>query len=602
MRLTRYATPYWPVLGLALVLALVGVVIGLATPWTTRIVVDYALSDQPEPAWLVSARGVLPGAESSEGLIVWTIVALVVMIGLGVLTALGVLFLTVDVARRTVFDLSRDMFAKLQRLSLAYHGRNEAGDLIQRATNDVFVVFALVSQIMFPLAVAVVTLVGMFVIMLSIDPLLTLVALAVVPALLVVIGVFHGPIDRSSAEQYARWGSLMALMEQTLSGMRAIQAFARERFVQTRLEGEALALSESYNRSTRVAGAYKEIGSMIVALGAAGLLGLGAIQVLHEKLTLGELLVFVAYLTALYAPIQALSEAAGASIQVTARGRRIFEVMDADDGVPELPDAKPLGQPRGEITFDDVSFGYGYPTDPRARVLRNISFTVSPGEVTAIVGATGAGKTSLVSLVPRFYDVWEGRVLVDGHAVRDLTLRSLRESVAIVLQDPFLFPISIRDNIGFGRLDASEDEIVDAARIAHAHEFIERLPNGYDTVVAEKGVSLSGGERQRISIARAVLKDAPVLILDEPTSAVDAVTEMEIVSAIEHLMQDRATIVISHRLSTIANADQIIAVEHGEVVERGTHASLLAEGRLYPLLYRHQYVQPVERAMQGDGV
>ena len=601
VRLLRYAKPYWPLLALALVLAAANVLLELARPWAIRIVVDYGLSDDPEPAWLESVRSWLPGAETSEGLIVWTVAAVVAMIAVGFVLSLAVLYLTVGVGRRTVYDLSRDMFTRLQRLSISFHGRSEVGDLMQRATNDVFVAFGIVSQITFPLAVAFLTLGGMFVIMISIDPLLTVVALAVVPALLIIIAAFHGPMDRTTTEQYARWGSLMALVEQTLYGIKAIQGFARERYVQERLETEARELSETYYRSTKVTGAYSQATSSIIALGAAGLLGFGAIQVLHGELTVGELLVFLAYLTALYAPIASLSEAVGASLQISARGRRVFEILDSDDEVPERPDARIIRRPEGEVAFDDVSFGYGDPEQGASPALLGITFTASPGQVTAIVGATGAGKTSLVSLIPRLFDPWGGRVLLDGQDLRTLTLQSLRENVALVLQDPFLFPLSIRDNIAFGRPDAKFYEIVEAARTARAHEFVKRLPDGYETVIAEKGGSLSGGERQRIAIARAVLKDAPILILDEPTSAVDAVTEMEILSAIEGLMEGRTTIVISHRLSTIVNADQIIALEHGVIVERGTHASLLEHGRLYPALYSHQYVAPIERVL-GDAL
>ena len=598
-RLLGYVRPYRGLLAIALLLAVFSIVLELLRPWGIRVVVDYGLSDQPEPAWLETARAVLPGAESQEGLIAWTVAIVVAMIVVGFGLSLGVLYLTVEVGRRSVFDITRDMFTRLQRLSISFHGRNEVGDLIQRASNDVFVAFSIVSQVTLPLVVALLTLTGMFGIMIWIDPVLTLVALLVVPALLISVIGFHGPIDRTTTEQYTRWGSLMALIEQTLSGIKAIQGFAREDYVQTRLETEAQELSQTYNRQARVGGAYTQATSGIIALGGALLLGFGAIQVINARLTVGELLVFLAYLTALYAPIAHLAEAVGASLQIAARGRRLFEILDADEEIPEAPDARPLAHVEGAITFENVRFGYGGADTGAEAILRDISFTVHPGEVTAIVGATGAGKTSLVSLIPRLFDPWSGRVMIDGEDVRQATLKSLRESVALVLQEPFLFPLSIRDNIAFGRPDAAYHEVVEAAKVARAHEFIKRLPQGYDTLVAEKGGSLSGGERQRISIARAVLKDAPILILDEPTSAVDAVTEMEILSAIEELMEGRTTIVISHRLSTIVNADQIVALEHGAIVERGTHASLLENGRLYPALYRHQYVQPVERVLRS---
>jgi ATP-binding cassette subfamily B protein/subfamily B ATP-binding cassette protein MsbA len=273
----------------------------------------------------------------------------------------------------------------------------------------------------------------------------------------------------------------------------------------------------------------------------------------------------------------------------------VFEVIDSEEEVDERPGAIDLGRARGEVAFEGVTFGYQRPDSeaPSRPVLHDISLRARPGQITAIVGATGAGKSSLVSLLSRFYDPWEGRILVDGCDVRDLSLRSLRENVSLVLQEPFLFPMSIADNIGFGRPKATRAEIVAAAQVARAHDFIERLPQSYDTVIGEKGASLSGGERQRIAIARAVLKDAPILILDEPTSALDAHTEAQIFAALSGLVQDKTTFVISHRLSTIRRAEQVLVLDDGRIVERGTHESLLKTGKAYARLYRHQHIAAV---------
>jgi ATP-binding cassette subfamily B protein len=317
--------------------------------------------------------------------------------------------------------------------------------------------------------------------------------------------------------------------------------------------------------------------------------------VLAGQISLGDLLVFLGYVTALYGPVSELSLSVGYAVEVMARGKRVFEIIDAEEEVRERPGAVDLARssrPRGEVIFEGVTFGYHEADSeaPLRPVLRDVSFRARPGQTTAIVGATGAGKSSLVSLLSRFYDPWEGRILVDGHDVRDLSLRSLRESISLVLQEPFLFPMSIADNIGFGRPQATRAEIVTAAQAARAHDFIERLPQGYDTVIGEKGASLSGGERQRIAIARAVLKDAPILVLDEPTSALDAHTEEHIFAALSDLIQDRTTFVISHRLSTIRRAEQVLVLEDGRIVERGTHESLLKTGKAYARLYRHQHL------------
>jgi len=318
-------------------------------------------------------------------------------------------------------------------------------------------------------------------------------------------------------------------------------------------------------------------------------------RVLAGQLSLGDLLVFLGYLAALYGPVSELSLSVGYAVQVVARGRRMFEVIDSAEEVPESPDAMNLNCARGEVAFEDVTFGYRT-DDPRQSprpILRDVSFRARPGQVTAIVGATGAGKSSLVALLPRFYDPWKGRILVDGHDVRNLSLKSLRENVSLVLQEPFLFPMSIADNIAFGRPEATRAQIIAASQAAQAHEFVERLPQGYDTVIGEKGDSLSGGERQRIAIARAALKDAPILILDEPTSALDARTETQIFEALSRLMQDKTTFIISHRLSTIRRAEQVLVLEDGCIVERGTHESLLAKGNVYAGLYKHQHLAAV---------
>jgi ATP-binding cassette, subfamily B, putative efflux pump len=314
--------------------------------------------------------------------------------------------------------------------------------------------------------------------------------------------------------------------------------------------------------------------------------------VLAGQISLGDLLVFLGYLSALYGPVSELSLSVNYAVEVVARGKRVFEIIDAEEEVSERPDAANLGRARGEVVFEDVTFGYHQPGSdiPPPPVLRDVSFHARAGQITAVVGATGAGKSSLVSLLSRFYDPWEGRILVDGNDARDLSLRSLRENVSLVLQEPFLFPMSIADNIAFGRPEATREEIVAAAQAAHAHDFIARLPQGYDTVIGEKGASLSGGERQRIAIARAVLKDAPILILDEPTSALDAYTEARIFEALSDLMRGKTTFVISHRLTTIRRAEQVLVLEDGRIVERGTHESLLQEGEVYARLYRHQHL------------
>ncbi len=588
-RLLAYTARHKAALCLAGLLALMGVVVELARPWPVKIVVDHVLAGRPLPSWLATLAGQLPGAATPRGLLVWSVgVAVVVAVGSGVLSLLS-LSIGLRVCQRLVLDLLLDVFVKLQRLSLKFHSRHKIGDLLQRVSGDVLVVFFAVTQVALPVVVASLTLFGMFFVMLRLDAGLSLVALGVIPLLVASLLLFARPLRASSGGNWKSQGALMALVEQSLSGIKVIQGFARESYMLRKVEVEGVKLVEAGRRAALVTASNNQAATVITSAAAALMLYLGASRVMDGRLSVGDLLVFMGYLAALYGPVSALGTAAGYGIAVVTRSQRVFKILDSDEEVPERTDAITLKRVQGEVIFDEVSFGYADEAETEL-ILHKVSFKAYPGQITAIVGATGAGKTSLVSLLSRFYDPKDGRILLDGHDLRDLSLRSLRENVSLVLQEPFLFPLSVADNIGFGRPGATRQEIVAAARAAHAHDFIEQLPDGYDTVLNERGGQLSGGERQRIAIARAVLKDAPVLILDEPTSALDAHTEGRIFEALSRLMKDRTTFIISHRLSTIRRADQILALEDGHVVERGTHESLLAAGRTYAHLYERQHI------------
>jgi ATP-binding cassette subfamily B protein/subfamily B ATP-binding cassette protein MsbA len=374
----------------------------------------------------------------------------------------------------------------------------------------------------------------------------------------------------------------MSHVHQTLSGLSVVQGFAQEDRQQRRFQEFA---ADAIRVNRREAGATAMLGlaaNGLATVGMAAILWQGGRHVLSGQLSVGQMLVFVAYLTSLQDQLRIMTEAYG-SFQ-SARGSldRVMEVLDVERDVVDRPGARSVPAVRGAIRLECVSFGY----DPGQPVLRDVSLEVKPGQTLALVGPTGAGKSTLVGLVPRFYDPWRGRVLVDGFDVRDLTVRSLRSHIALVLQEPFLFPLSVADNIAYGRPTANRAEIEAAARVANAHAFIERLPHGYDTLVGERGATLSGGERQRLSIARAVLKDAPILLLDEPTSALDAETEALLLEALERLRKGRTTLIIAHRLSTIRRADCIAVLENGTIVESGTHARLLADNRRYAQFYR----------------
>jgi ATP-binding cassette subfamily B protein/subfamily B ATP-binding cassette protein MsbA len=384
-------------------------------------------------------------------------------------------------------------------------------------------------------------------------------------------------------EQRDSEGRMASVVEQTLGAMPAVQAFTREEFQEKRFRHHAHQTVRAYSRSARTGMGFQFATGLVLTLGTAAVLYVGGLLALEGALTAGTIVVFVSYVASLYDPIESLSHTAQTIQNAAAETDRVMEIMEIEPAVTDRPGAtdRPL---TGAVRYEDVSFGY----EPGREVLHEVSFEADPGEVLAIVGPTGAGKTTLASLLVRFFDPWRGRVTIGGVDVRDFTLHSLRSQIALVLQDPFIFPTTIAENISLGKPDASREEIVAAAEAANAHSFIASLPEGYDSLVGERGATLSGGEKQRLSIARAFVKDAPLLILDEPTSALDARTEGLLLDALERLMKGRITLVIAHRLSTIRHADEILVVDHGRIVERGPHERLISTGGLYSTLYRRQ--------------
>jgi ATP-binding cassette subfamily B protein len=585
-RLLKYVLRYRVRLLILIPIALFGVLLEVTKPLPIKIIFDYCLANQSFPALFANGWPNL----SREQLLFWSIaLAILIVIGSAIISLL-VTNLTISLAQKLVYDFSLDLFAKLQKLSLTYHGRNKVGDLLQRLNQDVFVVYFVVAQIALPATSSIVCLGGMFFVMMQIDATLAVVALTVVPLLIASLILFAKPMTDTTQNQYSTQGELSSFMQQSLTAIKAIQGFAREKYVQERLEQKARAFGDAYQMANQVSTGYNQVTALITGLAGTILLGLGAGKAIAGTLSNGDLLVFLGYIGSLYGPVNSLSTAIGATLVLGARARRVFAILDSDEIIPEKTHPIKLSEPQGKIVFENVLFGYGQDEKDSRVVLKNISFEVRPGQIVAVVGATGAGKTSLVSLLCRFYDVWAGRILLDGVDLRDYSLQSLRENVSLVLQEPFLFPISVAENIAFGRPESTREEIVEAARIAQADEFIMTLPDGYETVITERGNSLSGGEKQRIAIARALLKDAPILILDEPTSALDANTESKIFKALTKLMEGRTTFIISHRLSTIRRADQIITIKDGKIVETGTHESLLSAGNVYADLYKHQHI------------
>jgi ATP-binding cassette subfamily B protein/subfamily B ATP-binding cassette protein MsbA len=556
------------------------IALNVLRPWPLKLVIDNVLGHHPTPRFLTQ---ILPGSVTPHGLLLWAAIGTVAIFLLGTASTTFYNYFSLRVGQRMVFELAADLFAHLQRLSLIFHSRRALGDTIQRVTSDSYCVSTLVTDALLPLLQAFVMLGVMFVVMWSLEPTLTLVALSVVPFLAVVIRYLAKPIKDRARESRDYEGKLTSVVEQTLSAVPAVQAFTRERIELQRFRHYADRTVVSYLRST-LAGIWFEIFSGIVTtIGTAAIIYLGADLALRGKLTAGTIIVFLSYLSSLYDPLDQITGTAQTIQGAAADADRVMEVLETE---PEINDRPGAVEARidGPIRYEHVSFGY----ESGRKALDDVSLDAGPGDVVAIVGETGAGKTTLAHLLVRFYDPWEGRITIGGTDIRDFRHESLRRQIALVLQDPFIFPLTIAENIAYGRPDAGIEEIVSAAKAANAHDFIARLPDAYDTMVGERGATLSGGEKQRLSIARAFLKDAPVLILDEPTSALDARTESGLLEALDQLMEGRITFIIAHRLSTTRRATQIIVLHHGRVIERGTHEQLLDRDGAYANLYRTQ--------------
>jgi ATP-binding cassette subfamily B protein len=579
LRLLRYLLPHWRGLLGVVSTMLLASAIALLEPWPLKILVDNVLGHKSRPAWL----GVLPGAEHQKGLLLWVVIATVSIFVIATLVSMFNSLASTYLSQRMTYRLGADVFMHLQRLSPLYHYRHPAGDTIARVTGDPSCVSILVMDTLVPLAHSAVTVVAMFVIMWQLEPTLSLMALGVAPFLAIGMRIFAKPMKQRNRRRRDLEGGMMTVVERTMGAIPVVQAFTREKFEHQRFVETADETLVAYRDSIVMSMAFKLFIGLATTIGTAAIMYAGALYVIEGKLTIGSVLVFMAYLGMLYDPLHAMTYSSSTVQYATAQADRVMEIMDTVPDVQDSPDAVEVDL-RGRVIYENVTFAY----DQGSRVINGVSLEVQPGEVLAIVGPTGAGKTTLANMLVRFFDPDTGRITIDGRDIRDIKLQSLRQQIALVLQDPFIFPISVAENIAYGRPEASPEEIMAAARAANADAFIRRLPEGYDTVVGERGGTLSGGEKQRLSIARAFLKDAPILILDEPTSALDARTEAALLEALERLMSGRVTLIIAHRLSTIRKADRIAVLEHGYIIERGNHAELVASDGLYSSLYRQQ--------------
>ncbi|GAB4435468.1 MAG: ABC transporter ATP-binding protein [Chloroflexi bacterium OHK40] len=496
-------------------------------------------------------------------------------------------FMSEQTSQGLAFDLRNAIFEKIQRLSFSYYDQNQTGQLMVRATDDVERVRTFIAQGLIMAAQSLLLLVGALLVLAFTNWQLTLVVLPLLPVALLVFVIFGSVSQPLFAAVQQKLSALNTILQENLAGLKVVKAFAREPYEERRFADAATALMEQQLRVNRVFSFLFPVVFLVAQIGQAAILYFGGRQILAGTLDLGEYQKFSLYLVYLFFPLGQLGFIIALMAQASASAGRIFEVLDARSEITDRPGAITLPPIQGRVEFRNVTFRYLGTGEP---VLRGVSFVVEPGQTVALLGATGSGKTSIINLIPRFYDATEGQVLIDGYDVRDVTLDSLRGQIGIVLQESNLFSGTIRDNIAFGQPDATDEQVEAAARAAAAHDFIMSFPEGYATPVGERGVTLSGGQKQRIAIARALLLNPRLLILDDSTSSVDLQTEATIQQALDQLMQGRTSFVIAQRISTVLNADQILVLDRGQVVARGTHAELLEQSPIYAEIYHSQLV------------
>jgi ATP-binding cassette, subfamily B, bacterial len=568
--------PYWKSMLLGVVAAVASAGLDLLQPWPLKIVIDYVVSSKTGPEWLPSDRFVVLNLAAAS---------IVVIAVVGAIASYVENVLTTSVGQWATHDLRTTLYDHVQRLSLTYHDNSRTGDLVSRVTSDIDTIQSFITSTLLNAFIDTITLVGMIVIMAMINLKFTLVALAIAPFLFAFVYKYTQAIKTLTRAVRTKESEIVSNVNEKFSSIRVVKAFASEDYEIERFERESMESVELTLRAKALKAGLSPMVDIIVAIGSAGVLWYGARLALQGTLTPGSLIVFLVYLGKLYSPIRGLAKLPDTFSKPAVAFERIQEVMDVEVKAPDRRRPKKAAPLIGLIEFENVSFSYGQ----ERPILQGINFQIEPGQTAAFVGPTGAGKTTVVSLIPRFYEPTSGVIRIDGADIQTLKRRSLRKQIGFVLQDTILFRTTVLNNIAYGRPSATREEIMEAARQANAHDFIMEMPDGYETMIGERGITLSGGQRQRIGIARAIVRNAPILILDEPSSGLDSAAEALVFDALERLMAGRTCIVITHRLYTIRRADVIFVLKDGRIVERGDHGKLVASGGVYSELHATQF-------------
>lgn len=584
LKLSHLLRPHRGMLVLAFIAVLGEAGTDLLEPWPLKIVFDYVFGTKHMPAWMSGLIGGTFGL-TKVAILHFAVLAVIVIAAAGALSSYAEKYLTTSVGSWVMHDLRGVLYHHIQRLSLAYHDHKPAGDLISTVTADIDSIQDFISQALLGILVNVLTLAGMLAVMFYLNWRFTLIALSITPFLFLVVYTYTHRIKQASRALRKKEGEVVSVVAEVLGSIRVVKAFAREDYEEARLAQQSLENVEIALRARSLKAKLAPVVQVIVAVGTCLVLWYGVNLVLTEQMTSGSLLVFLLYLGKMYKPMRDLSKMTDTMSKAAVGYERIRAVIETENEVRNLPGAKKAPALKGAIEFEHVDFGY----DKRYPTLTDVNLRVEPGQLAALVGPTGAGKSTITGLIGRFYDPQKGVVKIDGEDIRSYKMKSLRRQMSFVLQETLLFRAPVWQNIAYGKPEATREEILRAAELANADEFIKNMPQQYDTMVGEKGVTLSGGQRQRIAIARAIIRNSPILILDEPTSGLDAASEELVFEALGRLMEGRTTIVIAHRLATIRRADVIFVIDHGTIVESGTYEQLIAAGGLFAKLHEIQF-------------